>query len=394
MEDFRKILDVATGVRTPFFVYDASTMRDKHRLLREGLNPQFEIFYALKSNPNIRVAQIMSQLGLGADVASSGELELAEIAGFLSEKISFAGPGKTEDELKIAIEKNLSFISIESIQELLLVHSIAQQLNKIACVGVRVNPARPLKSSGMIMGGESTQFGIDEEQLADFFRALKHLSHVQFKGLHVFAGSQILNHTVLLDSFENVMRIALMIKDSYGAKLDIINFGGGFGIPYFKNEKVLDIHAFSAGLKDLLSKYNFFGMFPGTRFFVEAGRYLVGESGYYVTKILYKKVSRGKTFLITDGGMNHHLAATGNLGQILQKNYHIKILNKIDEPCDEKVSIAGPLCTPLDILANNIMLPHASPGDLVCICNSGAYGYSASPLKFLSHHEPPEVVIE
>lgn len=394
MTETQDLLKRAEKIKTPAYIYDLKLVKTKFDLLSKNLPAKFEILFAVKANPNLKVNQFLAQIGAGADIASGGELKLASEAGYAAEMISFAGPGKTEDELRSAIESNIATINVESISELRLIDSISRTMGKQTDISVRVNPQEVLKRSGMRMGGGPKQFGVDEELLPEFFTELAKLNNVNFKGIHVFSGSQILDHNIILQSFENVIKIALKILDEHKLSSDIINFGGGFGIPYFKGEESLDIQSFGEGLKTIMQKHDISTKFPDTRFFVESGRYLVGDCGYYLTKVLYKKQSRSITYLVTDGGMNHHLAASGNLGSLIKKNYKIRIISKQNEPAEEKVNIVGPLCTPLDMLARNIELPRSEVGDIICIYNSGAYGFSASPLRFLGHDYPDEHIIE
>ena len=390
--DLKNLLGVFRNLDLPCYVYDTEIIKEKYLSLCNNLPRNFKILYALKANPHLELVRFIKNLGTGADISSAGELNVALEAGYNDQEISFAGPGKTEEELSLAIDKEI-IINVESMGELVLIDRLARTLNKIANIAFRINPENVLRLSGMRMGGGSKQFGIDEEQLPSFFERLPELRNVRFRGIHIFAGSQILDHEVLSQSFENILKIAIALRQKYSVDFNVINLGGGFGIPYFKGEQDLDLVRFGLNLKEMLAKYEIDKLFPNTRFLVESGRYIVGQGGFYLTKVLYKKVSRDKTYLITNGGMNHHLAASGNLGSVLRKNYNIQILNKLDREPDELVNIAGPLCTPLDILATDILLPKAEPGDIICILNSGAYGRTSSPLGFLSHSEPKETIL-
>jgi len=392
-EEIMKCVDAARRNNGPIYFYNKRIIKEKYELLKNNLPKTFEIYYAIKANPFIGVVELLGSLGAGADIASCGELEIARRAGIAPDKIGFAGPGKTENELKKAICCTIAAINLESVPELLLVDTLAAGFGKKQPVCVRINPQHEIIKSGMRMGGGSKQFGIDEDTLDEFFTALSNLRNVEFAGLHIFAGSQVLDYQLLLDYFENVLKIAVHVKNNYSAPMKIINFGGGFGIPYFAGEEELDIQSFGKGIDILFKKYNVEKVFPETRYIVESGRYLVGECGLYVTQVLYRKKSWGKEYVITEGGINHHLAASGILGSILKKNYKIKVLNKYDAPIKQKYNIVGPLCTTLDSLANNIELPDVQPGDMIGIFNSGAYGFSASLLQFLSHKPPIEVII-
>jgi diaminopimelate decarboxylase len=392
-EEINQCIDVAKRNNGSVYVYNKRIIKEKYELLRNNLPKNIDIYYAIKANSFLDVVELLCSLDAGADIASGGELEIAYKAGIPSEKIGFAGPGKTEEELKAAITSNIASINVESIQELLLIDRLAAESGKKQPVCVRINPQNEVIKSGMRMAGGAKQFGIDEEKLDEFFTVLSGLMNIEFKGLHIFAGSQVLDYKLLLEYFENVLKIAINIQKNYPVSVSILNFGGGFGIPYFAKEEELDIQSFGKGLKELFKKNDVKTAFPETRFVVESGRFLVGESGLYITKVLYRKESRGKEYIITEGGMNHHLAASGLLGSILRKNYKIKVLNKYDNQVNQKYNIVGPLCTTLDSLANNIELPDVQPGDLIGIFNSGAYGYVSSPINFLNHPPPKQVMI-
>jgi diaminopimelate decarboxylase len=243
------------------------------------------------------------------------------------------------------------------------------------------------------MGGKSAPFGIDEECLESALEAVISKSELELAGIHLFTGTQILDVDVLLSQYRKGLDIGRRVARNLGRPLRTIDLGGGLGIPYFANEAPLDLEGFCTGLNRMMADVREDELLEGTRFVLEPGRFLVGEAGLYVTRIVDVKVSRGKKFLIVDGGMNHHLAASGNLGQTIKRNYPVAILNKLDIPIQGAVDVVGPLCTPLDVLARGVQLPPGDIGDLLGIFQSGAYARSASPLGFLSHPTPPEVLV-
>ena len=387
----KKYLEKIQEVGTPVYIYDREIIRTQYYKLKNSLPEDFNILYAVKANPNKEVIGFLQSLGAGADIASSGELKRVLDCHYPSELITFAGPGKTEDEIRLAIQASCAAINVESIDELNIIEECAESLSKRANICVRINPLQSSQRGGLHMGGGVTQFGIAEEDLSDFFSHLEKCKNINFQGIHVFVGSQILDEKVLLENFTTCFDLALRMQTEFKKEISLINFGGGFGIPYFPHEKELDLVQFKKELEEIADHYRDF--FPAARFFVESGRFLVGLSGFYITKVLYKKKSRGTKFVIIDGGMHHNIAASGQLGSSLKRNYDLRILNKLDEPLMEKVTIAGSLCTPMDVLARNIDVPFIERGDYVCILNSGAYGYSLSPLFFLSHTLPKEILI-
>jgi diaminopimelate decarboxylase len=304
-----------------------------------------KIYYAVKANPHHEIIKLIGELYDGFDVASAGEAERVIQAGIGSEKINFAGPGKSLAEIRYAVEQQIG-LSIESEQELHHIKEICGRTSKTAAVSVRVNPDFDLSQSGMRMGGGPKQFGIDAERVSPLIRSMKSDSNIHFKGIHIFAGSQNLSANSLLHTFEQILKYAVSLVGDTGMPLEKLNMGGGFGIPYFAHEEELDIHAVGQGLKQLLHQYC--GALKNTSFMVELGRFLVGECGIYLTRILYRKISKDHVFLITDGGMHHHLAASGNFGQsLVRRPMPIIVANKLNAPL-EKAHVVGPLCTPLD----------------------------------------------
>jgi diaminopimelate decarboxylase len=393
----RTISSLAQEHGTPLYIYDRAVIKHRCQTLRGTLPENLQITYAIKANPNIEIIRTMGAYYDGFDVASQGEMEKAIDAGIYPEVISFTGPGKTINELHFAIEHNIGSISVESERELEHIQSICKTLGTScktlgtsARVLIRVNPAFELSQSGMKMGGGPKQFGIDSERVPALIKRIISDNLVQFDGVHIFAGSQNLNADQLLQTFKKILEYASDIRSSTGTHIKTLNMGGGFGIPYFVHEKDLDLAAVGNGLANLLNTYG--EKLTGTIFKIELGRFLVGECGIYVSRILYRKISHNQVFLITDGGMHHHLAASGNFGQsLVRRPMPMTIANKLNAPL-EKVHIVGPLCTPLDTFGF-VELPSAEEGDFVVVLNSGAYGFSASPLQFLSHKPPKEVIV-
>ncbi|HTL70916.1 MAG TPA: type III PLP-dependent enzyme [Candidatus Eisenbacteria bacterium] len=389
--EVKEITRRAAGSPTPAYYYHSGSLRRCYRRLAAFLPSGFEILFSVKANPHASVLGCFRRLGAGADVASEEELRRALRAGFPPARISFAGPGKNAEELRLAVAKGVT-IQAESEEELIEIDKISARLGRRAVAGIRVNPALSHESDGMRMGGGPKPFGIDEERLPAVVSRLAACRHLTVGGIHVFSGSQILDGRVLAESFADTWRIAVQMRRRLGRGLAFVNFGGGFGLPYFAGERPLDLAAFGRRLRRALGGELAAASRSGTRFWVESGRYLAGEAGVYVTKVLYKKISRGRTYLITDGGMNHHLPASGNFGTILKKNYPIRVLGARGRR-SETVTIAGPLCTPLDVLGRDVRLPAAGPGDLVGIFQSGAYGLTASPSGFLSRRPPREALL-
>jgi len=374
--------------QTPFYTYDRKLITERVEHLRDSLPKEIHIHYAIKANPMPAVVQHLAGLVDGFDLASAGEMKTALDTTMPANKISMAGPGKTDKELRQAITAGIT-INLESEGEMQRTAQIGEALGITPRVAVRVNPDYDLKSSGMKMGGGPKQFGVDAERIPIMLKELGTLE-LEFFGFHIFWGSQNLNPKAIMEAHKKTFALAVRLSEQAPSTVQSLNIGGGLGIPYFPGEKRLDLAPIGENLNNLLPALK--AALPNAEIITELGRYLVGEAGIYICKIIDIKESRGEKFLITDGGLHHHLAASGNFGQIIRKNYPVAIANKMDSETLETVNIVGPLCTPLDILANKMELPQAEPGDLVAIYQSGAYGYTASPERFLSHPSCMELI--
>jgi len=375
--------------KTPFYAYDRRAMQSRVTALRTALPVEVKLHYAMKANPMPAVVGFMTGLVDGIDVASAGELKRALDAGADPGDVSFAGPGKKSDELRQAVAAGV-LINLESFREVAELASCSQALGLPARVAVRINPDFELKSSGMKMGGGPKPFGVDAEQVPALLREIRE-SGLVFEGFHLFAGAQNLKAESICEAQEKSFELALRLADHAPSAVRTLNLGGGFGIPYFPGEKPLDLAPISDNLARLVERAR--NEIHEAEIVIELGRYLVGEAGIYVSRIVDRKESRGRIFLVTDGGLNHHLSASGNFGQVLRKNYPVAIGNKMASPPLETVSVVGPLCTPLDLLADQMSLPKADIGDLFVIYQSGAYGASASPQQFLGHESVTEVLV-
>jgi diaminopimelate decarboxylase len=375
--------------QTPFYAYDRRLLTRRVQDLREALPPEVRLHYAMKANPMPAVVQHMATLVDGIDVASAGEMRVALDTPMPADRISMAGPGKRPEELARAIAAGI-VINIESERELETAAREAQRLGLAAKVAVRINPAFELKASGMKMGGGPKQFGVDEERVPALLKRLGELG-MDFAGLHIFSGSQNLKAEALIEAQQKSVNLALRLAEFYPRPLRKLNIGGGFGIPYFPGEQPLDVHRVAEALRQRVAEVA--RALPEAHLILELGRYLVGEAGIYVCRVIDRKISRGEVFLVTDGGLHHHLAVSGNFGQVLRKNYPVVIGNKIQGQAREIASVVGPLCTPLDLLADRMELAEADVGDLVVVFQSGAYGLTASPSAFLSHPAAVEVLV-
>jgi diaminopimelate decarboxylase len=373
---------------TPFYAYDRAALAARVDELRAALPPALRLHYAMKANPMPAVVTTLAGLVDGLDVASGRELRVALDSGMTPREISFAGPGKSETELEQAVAAGV-LVNIESEREVRVLADIQNRTGWRARVAVRVNPDFDLKSSGMKMGGGPKQFGVDAESVPSLLGQIGR-SELGFEGFHVFAGSQNLRAEAIVDAQQKSFELCLRLAEHAPAPVKSLNLGGGFGIPYFPGEQRLDLAPIGANLAALVETAA--TALPGAALVVELGRYIVGEAGVYVCRVVDRKVSRGHVYLVTDGGLHHHLSASGNFGQVIRKNYPVLVANRMNA-AEENVSVVGPLCTPLDLLADRMDLPHADPGDLIAVLQSGAYGFTASPRDFLSHPQPVEVLV-
>lgn len=375
--------------QTPFYAYDRSVISQKISQFRSAMPNSLKLHYALKANPMPALVDFLTRQVDGLDVASGKELNVALNSGMPSQKISFAGPGKQIKELEMAVASEVT-INIESFTELERITQICEQTGIRAKVAVRVNPDFELKSSGMKMGGGAQQFGIDAELVIDMLSKIKQ-NDLSYQGLHIFNGSQNLNADSIKLAHQNIFALATRLQRGCEMPVLSLNIGGGLGIPYFPGEQLLQIDSIGEALAMHTSRFS--EEFGDTEIAMELGRYLVGESGIYVAEISDIKKSRGTTFVIADGGLHHHLSASGNFGQVIRKNYPVAIGNKMVHTEQYPVQVVGPLCTPLDLMANKYELPKVEIGDLLVIYQSGAYGYTASPRDFLSHPQPIEMLV-
>lgn len=374
---------------TPFFAYDRALLTARVQVLRSTLPPQINLSYAVKANPMPAVVQHLSSLMDSFDVASALEMRTALDTPMNPARVSFAGPGKTEAEITQAVASGVT-IEMESATETARIVQAGNRLGLRPRVAIRVNPDFLVKGSGMRMGGGPQQFGVDAEKVPALLAYLEAVD-VEFLGFHVFAGSQNLSAEILCESQRKTVDLILSLADK-SPSIRYVNLGGGFGIPYFDKDQPLDLPAIGANLAELLNSAIMPNL-PHARVVIELGRYVVGECGVYVSRVVDKKESRGRTYLVVDGGMHHQLAASGNFGQVIRRNYPIAIGNRFVEDADDPVTVVGCLCTPLDVLGDSVRLPRAEIGDLVVLFQAGAYGLTASPTAFLGHPPPIEVFV-
>jgi diaminopimelate decarboxylase len=375
---------------TPFFAYDRKKITSRVGLLRSFLPAGVQLGYAVKANPMPAVVQHLAGLVDMFDVASAAEMKTALDTGMAVSQVAFAGPGKTTAELFQAVAAGV-IIELESSNEAARIIEVGNALGIRPRVAVRVNPDFQVKGSGMRMGGGPQQFGVDSEGVPSLLNRLA-AAELEVLGFHVFAGSQNLHADILCEALARNVELLLQLAGDCPGPVSYLNLGGGFGIPYFSKDRTLDLAPIGDTLCDLVDR-RIRPALGDARVVIELGRFLVGEAGVYVTRVVDRKVSRGHTYLVVDGGLHHQLAASGNLGQVIRRNYPIAIANRMQEKQLECVRVVGCLCTPLDVLGDDVELPRAEIGDLVAVFQAGAYGLTASPTAFLGHPAPAEILV-
>lgn len=375
----KRVEDIVHKFESPMYLYDANIIIDRiNRILKAF--PDFNLFYSLKANPNLTIAALIKSQGVGVEVASLGEIETALRSGFTPNQMGMAGPGKSKAELKRAVELGINLISIESVNEIIALSQISKELGKEVAVLPRVNISEDSLNALEKMAGKSSQFGIDVEVLVKQLIDHKDLG-VKYRGIHVYAGSQILSLESLVNHFERIYALGKRIAAQVGFELECINFGGGFGIPYSLEEQHLDIPKLGGIISQLLKD-------SGIQLYFELGRYLLAESGLFLVEILDVKTSKGKNYIVANSGIN----GFARPAMPWANRHRCEIVSKIGETVTGVYTVTGPLCLPSDVLAINVELPNPKPGDIIAFYGAGAYGYTMSPLLFLSQKTPIEVL--
>jgi diaminopimelate decarboxylase len=386
------VSDLAREFGTPLYVYDADALRDVYQQLRELMHPAVDIFLSLKANPNVSICSYLGSLGAGAEVSSMAELKTVQWAGIPPRNTIFLGPGKNASELQACVKAGLHAIVCESLEEVRLLDEIAEKVrgDKVPVV-LRINPDFYTKGSGLAMSGKPRQFGIDIKLLRQSAgQVLNGLRRVSVQGVHVYMGTRFLHHQDLVHNTQQILAMADRLAQELGFPLETVDFGGGFGVAYFDNEKDLDVATLTAGINDVVEPFT--ESYPDCRLINELGRFLTARCGTYVARVLYVKESMGEQFVVADGGMNHHMGAVG-LGSYVKRNYPIRSLSRYHEVPITKYTITGPLCTPDDVIGKRVALPRVEPGDLLGVERSGAYGPTGSPVYFSSYGFPAEVLV-
>lgn len=383
------IKSLAQQYGTPFYLYDKTIMTKRYAQLKDSIFPGAELFYSMKANPSLGVCRVFCELGAGIETASMGEIYAALEAGFEPKQILFTSPGKTRQEIEYALAHQVGLINIESLDEARLINEAAEALGIMADIGIRINPAVSYSNAKIKMSGVASQFGNEESDIDEkFMGELRTLRHLSLQGIQVYMGTQMLLAEDIVKNTEYAMNMALRLSKEFDFPLKYLNVGGGFGVKYFKNETPLDLTALKNGMNELKEKFG--RELENTKIVFESGRFLMADAGVFVTQTLYVKESKGQRFVVCDGGSNFHSAAAF-LGRFVRNNFPMYTIPEGAETSE--CTVCGPLCTALDVIGQKVMLnSDIAPGDFVVIEKSGAYGYTYSPCKFLSHGQPIELM--
>ncbi|PDP86496.1 diaminopimelate decarboxylase [Glycomyces fuscus] len=384
------VTDIAEQFGTPLYIYDGEQLDRNYRQICGPLHPSVEILYSLKANPNLSVCSVLGGAGAGAEVSSAAELAVARKAGIAPADTIFLGPGKSEEEIAAALTGGVYALICESYGELDLINKVAETVGVIAPVALRVNPQEAARGAGLRMGGKPRQFGIDEGLLMSDPDLAERYHAIRLMGVHAYLGTRILDEDMVVENTTQILGMARRLSGRLNFPLEMVDFGGGVGVSYFSGENDPDVEVLTRGVAAAVGEFR--QHHPETRVFMELGRFLTATAGLYVTRVRYVKESMGQRFAVTDGGTNHHMAAVG-IGSFAKRNFPMSVLNRSQEPRDQRWNVTGPLCTPNDTLGKNIDFPEVRVGDLIGVHRSGAYGPTASPTRFLSHGYPAEVLV-
>ena len=384
------ITSVVEKFGTPSYIYDGEQLTDNYQRLRNALPDYVDVFYALKVNPNMSLVKLLRSKGASTEVCSVAEMEIALRAGSVPEDIIFLGPCKKDYELRRAIELNIFALVVESEDELRRVDKFSAEMGVKTNVAIRINPDYSAPGSPWRMGGRPTQFGIDEKHAIENFGIYLSYKNINIRGIHVYNGTNILDARSVYENTKYILNIFRTISWRYSARFTMVDVGGGMGIPYFPNETEMDIVAFKNLMKPLFEEFH--REYPETRIIMESGRFIIGTSGMFVTRVNNIKVNHGKIFAVADGGTNCHSSAAG-AGRVVKRNFPTENISALPYAEEFEYQVSGPLCNPDDLIGRNLRLKKVNVGDILVIKSSGAYGATASPALFHSHGYPAEVLV-
>lgn len=378
----------------PAYVYDLGELESRYEKLLESYEKKFDISYAVKSNPNIKVLETLRDKGALIDASSYAEVDRAIQAGYKPEDISFTGPGKRYTEIFNAISAGIGALIVESPLQAELSNQAAQSLDCVQHIILRINPLKSPRAFGAKMSGSASQFGIDELEAPLLIDKISKLPHLKIIGFHIYSGSNCLNSEAIVENYKICSEVFINLTKHLNKPISKLIFGSGLGIPYHADQSHVDIEFIGKEAAKVLIALKNEPLLNNVKCSIELGRWLIGPAGYLLTSIIDKKYSRNTEILVCDAGFNTHMAACGMLGSVLRKNWPIENLS-VENKSDNLSTymIVGPLCTSIDLLSREIQLPESTVGDVLCISMSGAYGLTASPTRFISHPEAREFAL-
>lgn len=378
---------------TPFYLYHEEAITNRYQTIRNKLDSSCAIYYSMKANPNVSICHLFQKSGSGCEVSSGNELLTAMAAGFLPKDIIFVGPAKKQFELVLCVEKSIRYIVCESIDEIFAINTVSRKNKTITPILIRLNPDFKMNSAPLRMSGVASQFGITTEVLSKSLPEILRLKNVVLEGFHIYNASRVLSENAIIENIHNILTYMISLQNKYKIAIKVIDFGGGFGVPYFGDESEIDINAIILNINKLIKDYRH--TYCETQFILELGRYLISEFGCLVSSIVSIKESHDKKYVITDGGMHCHLGAS-SVGSYLHRNFPMEhvTLNKKSLRADKDLyQVTGCLCTPGDVVLRDVYLSNPQVNDFIVLKNTGAYGLTASPSRFLSHGAPAEVMM-
>jgi diaminopimelate decarboxylase len=360
---------------TPLYLYDKNIIKKQFDIIKKS---NAKIFYSIKANPFDDILKFFDGLGTFFEAVSIGELKKLLKNNIPLSKAIFVGPAKTKEELKFAIKNNIFIIVIESLNEFKIVKKLSQKYNKQINLLIRVNPN--IRSGGTVNMSGITQFGLEEKIIIDILS--QKYQNINILGLHFYLGTDILDKNFIIKNTKEIIKISEKIAKKSKYKIRNIDIGGGFGVAYYESDNDLEKSVFE-------ELNNIFNQNDRFNFFIESGRFLTAKSGIFITKVIDIKINFSQKFVLLNGGTNFFAIHNKSMGF---KFAPIRVFNKKNEDL-EKVTLVGNLCTTIDILAKDIYLPKIQIGDYILFYQAGAYCYSASPILFLSHKLPKEVLV-
>lgn len=394
-DDVRAALRHAISrAETPAYVYFADEIHRRVRHVHEAFGGRFEISYAVKSNPNAGVLSTLAPLVHTLDASSSGELDRGLQAGYPGSRLTFSGPAKRDFELQRAVEIGCGLVVCESSDEIGRLNEFARDADRRVSVAIRINPRRAPRKFGVNMAGKPSQFGVDEEQLEAVAAERAGWSHVDLRGFHIYSGTNSLSEEAIAENFGIFVELFTQASDLFHIHPTTLIFGSGFGIPYHDDQAPLDVPLLATLVNPLVDRLRTIGRLRGATCVLEMGRYLVGPAGYFLTRVVARKHSRGTELCLCDGGFNNHLAAFGLMGTVIRRNWSMWNLSASLGSPRHRYTLVGPLCTTIDTLAQDVELQEVAVGDVIAVGASGAYGLTASPLNFISHPPPRELLVD